>query len=645
MVALGISRAQPGPATSPLQTLTDLATLRSKELQNAEQANKLRALQSVGQDIATGGNVWANPGIGYLPEVGNMITNRDQAFVNMSHVRAQMTDEASTALGKDMIQLALDPNPTMERWNAIVQAHAEGLTDPLSKANYLARAQDQGRSMLDGLPTAAQMQANPALAQQARDRLKNNILGQVIGSVGDWNAMQSGLTGGPMILTSKDVPYLRPIGGPPGSLVPVSPGGGTPIGGIPPTTTPPVGTAPGAAPAAGGAPANALAPPPSDGSPSYAPGAVTSQPLAPMPVPGAGGGAVTPPPAGSAPQPPPPAPAPGGGGVVPPAGGTGAAPAGAAAAQGGGGTTVQLPSGVTLYDQQRATPEGVPISSADGTPLWTGNLAGRGPQPTGFNLNHEPLWGGQESRVHQSQDVFAKEIEPKFEDAQQILQQTAAVRDAYNTFKRAGGWAQPGPGLTARIDLINKMNVLAGMLHVEGIGGDAASASFQDLQKLQNRMGFAVAESLGHSREAYATVAAATASVPGTESTFTGGQMVNRMIEAQAQRDIEQYQYWSAYGSANQGSFVGANEQFMRDHNPTAVTGKVLQEFGLGPTGFAGGTSQQTNDNIYNAMRKGYITRDQAKNLLAGRGINQPEQRMPGGGVYAPIRPGPPRAE
>lgn len=642
MVALGISRAQNTGAApvSPLQTLNDFAQLQGRLLQNRQTAQKLQAYQSVGQDIATGGDVMRNPGIAYLPEVGNMIVNRDQALVNMAHVRAEMTDEASTALGKDMIQLALDPNPSMERWNAIVQAHAEGLTDPLSRATYLARAQDQGRSMLDGMPTPEEMQANPAVAQQARDRLRNNIMGQVIGSVGSWDAMQSGLTGGPMLMTSKDVPYIRPLGQP-GALVPVTPGGGTPIAGIPPQTTMPVGTAPGEG-GGGAAPVavspNALAPPVPDtgNAATYGPGAVTAQPLGPMPsptaapapaaapVPVAGGGGA----------------AAGGGGVTPPAAPAAAPVAGAP--QGGGGP-VTLPSGVTLYQNQRATAQGIPISSADGSPLWTGSLGGRGPQPVGFNLNHDPLWGGQESRVRQSQETFDKEIEPKFDDAQQIVQQTAAVRDAYNTLQRAGGWTSPGVGLGARIDLINKINVLKNLMHLPG-DDLPETASYQDLQKLQTRMGFAVAEQLGH-REAFQTIRAATSAVPGTEATFTGGQMINRMIEAQAQRDIEQYQYWSAYGSANYGSFAGANEQFMRDHPPTAVPGKVLQEFGLGPTGFAGATSQQTNDNIWNAYKNGYITRDQAKNLYAGRGANQPEQQLPGGGVYSPIRPGPPRAE
>lgn len=564
---------------SPLSMLNDFAQLQGRMLDNQNRARDLQAYDSLGQTIATSppdqlyDNLRRNPGLARHPDVITNIANAGLATTHIAQAQQEMTDDASKAWGTSLAQIYNSPNPSQEQWDALVQARADTMADPVARNNFITHSYDIGRSIFAGATSP--------------DQVKQRILGQVTSSVGGWDAIQGGILGGPMT-TIGDRPFFRPLGGPPGTILPV-----TPTGTVGASPLQPLGSAFGASPAAMAPQPNALAPAaPADTGPSYAPGQVTVAPLQPP-------GATTAPTPAAAPGAP--APAPG----------------------------------------------GAPQMAADGT-MPPGSLAGKAldkplaPSPITGATGFDPaVQEAVTHRLEQFRDGDHGDLS-KFNAAQQITANTAYIRDAFNQLKQdPSGWMTSGPGATARADALRRINVIRGMLHMDPLS-PAAEGSFTELQKQQVQLGFtSLSQFFGHGREAAQTIETSLAAVPGGENSFFGGQLVNRTIEAMAEREMRRYKFMDQFQSENHGSLAGADEAFNAIDPAAGTANKVLGEFGLGPRGFEGATPQETDQNLQNAVRKGIITAQEGVNLRNHRPADwkQTETRLPGGGVSAPIPP------
>lgn len=581
-----VSRGQnTGAVQSPLSMLNDYAQLQGRLLDNQNKTQDLRAYDSLGQTIATSppeqlyDNLRRNPGLARHPEVITNIANAGLATTNIAKAQQEMTDDASKAWGTSLAQIYNSPNPTQEQWDALVQARADTMADPVARNNFITHSYDIGRSIFAGATSP--------------DQVKQRILGQVTSSVGGWDAIQGGIYGGGVIDLGNGRFAFRPLSGPQGTVLPLQPTGGV---GTSPMT--PLGAPFGASPAAiAPAQPNALAPAaPADTGPSYAPGQVTVAPLA---APGATPAAA-----------PAPAPAPAPGSAAP------------------------------------APQPTVPVATSDNKPLYTGNLAGRADadiasrNPTTGEVTYATP--GTAEAVKERVNQYSNEDLQNFRAAQQVTGQTAQIRQDFNELQQAGGWDAPGSGLPNRIEIVNRINTLKNLLHISGDTLNPQTASYAELEKMQTTLGFtALNQFFGMGRETLGAMQTALKAVPGVESTFLGGQLVNRMIEVLAQRQVDHYHYLTAYGSANGWNMIRADDDFAREHPITDTINHVLSsEFGLGPKGFTGATPQETDANIGRALQNGYITPQTAINLRRGRPANwqQTETRVPGG-VSAPVPP------
>lgn len=573
-----VSRGQnTGAVQSPLSMLNDYAQLQGRLLDNQNKTQDLRAYDSLGQTIATSppeqlyDNLRRNPGLARHPEVITNIANAGLATTNIAKAQQEMTDDASKAWGTSLAQIYNSPNPTQEQWDALVQARADTMADPVARNNFITHSYDIGRSIFAGATSP--------------DQVKQRILGQVTSSVGSWEAIQGGILGGPME-TIGDRPFFRPLGGPPGTILPV-----TPTGTVGASPLQPLGSAFGASPSAMTPQPNALAPQPAAPTgPDYGPGAVTTSPL----------------------QPP------------------GSAPA----------TTTAAP-GVTPPPTAPAAPQ----MAADGT-MPPGSLAGKSldkplaPSPITGSTGFDPaVQEAVTHRLEQFRDGEHGDLS-KYTAAQAITQNTAYIRDAFNRLQQAGGWMTPGPGETARFDAIRRINVIRQALGMDPLS-KAAEADFTELQKQQVILGFqSLSQFFGHGREAAQTIETGMHAVPGAENSFLGGQLINRSIEAMAEREMRRYKFMDQFQAENHGSLSGADEAFNAIDPAAATATKVLSEFGMGPNGFRGATAADTQANITGAYNKGYLSWDEADNLLHGRPADwkQTERKVPGG-VVAPIPP------
>ena len=645
------SGAYPPEYATPMGQLGQAVQIQHGLIENRRAQQTLQAQQRAGEVMATSSpeNMFSNLAqsgvLGFVPEVGNMVTNRDNALSEINQRSTIQSTNASQAWIKTASAYAMTDNPTEEGFESIRRQFADNIADPNGRANFLRYSQDAGEALFGGLPSADAMAADPSLAARAREQLKNRAMGQIAGAVGTWDALSQFGLGGPMTTSDQGVTTYRPLSGPPGTIQQVDIQQ-TPLAGIPAQQPSPLGAAPpaaapAAAPAAPVAP-NALQPtsplPPAD---QYQPGQVQASPLAPLPMPAPAaspaaqapaptaapvttspGAAVAsgqggPPPrnmpagweqgspwaAAPAAQAPPPA-------AAPPAGGGPAAPAAAAAPTRASGP------GVSQYQQ---TPQGVPIAISDGKPLYApGSLRGGSPAPPAHTSMGAPLWQQYQKQVDDAGKKF-DEVSAQEDASQKLLAQATQVRDAFNTLRQGGGLTAPGTGLPARVDAIRSWNQMMDLMG-RPESKVREEAAYTELQKVQTQMGFtALRQFFGVSREAMQTVQTSLNAVPGGSNTFVGGQLVNRMIEAFAQRSSDQYRYENQYMLENYGSAINADIKFAQEHPITDMVNGVLKEFGMTATGFNGATRAETANNLRTATRAGYITPQQAQDLWEGK--------------------------
>jgi hypothetical protein len=107
------------------------------------------------------------------------------------------------------------------------------------------------------------------------------------------------------------------------------------------------------------------------------------------------------------------------------------------------------------------------------------------------------------------------------------------------------------------------------------------------------------------------TIERSMTAVPGIDNTFLGGQLVNRVIEGLAQRQIDEYNYIRDYGAANHGNMLGAEADFAATHPIRGLEDRILSEFGLGESGFVSPAA------VMQAHTRGYLTDQQAQDQLA----------------------------
>lgn len=623
LTALSIGRAsqQPAPYQNPFAVLTDFAHMQKAEQDVLQQKRSMQAQKELGETIAStpdrtqlAGKLLNHWGIAYHPELGNMITAADERMAQIYATQQTSTHQATQGLGKAMLRFALDPNPSSELFDSIVDQEAANTHDPAVRANLYKWAREAKEGLTMGLPSREEMLSDPTAAARARAIVQRRVTGLNAAAFGTWDAAQTAYGGGRLHEiggalyreslarpgTVEQVRTQRPGAFPPApSEVPPPPGAAA---GAPPNALSPP---PAGAPGAGAPPPLAMPPPPAPdtgppaGAPAnYAPGAVTTEPLGP---PGET------PPAAAAPAPPAPAPA------------APAAPLVAPKVAPDDPSKIIWGPGASSHSLSN----GVPISQVDGRLLYRPGVLAQH-TPSGEKADGTPTWGDQQIKVDTLSKEFAEKDPTHFANAAQITQAASSLRNAYNHLQHSGlSWTKPGPGLPAKMDIYRTLNSIR-----ELVGGQAdikelqAEAAFGDLQKTAIRLGFsAVNTFFPGQREAMQTIQTALNAVPGIHNTFLAGQLLTRTLEALAQREMDQYQFKTQFAKENRGNLIGWDIAFNRRHPPAKVAEDVLSEFGLGKDGFGRGAAGAAR--IKEAVDNKLLTWEQGRDALAGREIGE----------------------
>jgi hypothetical protein len=631
LTALSIGRAsqQPAPYQNPFAVLTDFAHMQKAEQEVVQQKRTMQAQKELGETIAStpdrtqlAGKLLNHWGIAYHPDIGNMITAADERMAQIYATQQTSTHQATQGLGKAMLRFALDPNPSSELFDSIVDQEAANTHDPAVRANLYKWAREAKAGLTMGLPSREEMLSDPTASARARAMVQQRVTGLYASSFGTWDAAQAAAVGGRIHVigdsiyreslarpgTIEQVRTQRPGAfPPPPSEVPPPPGAAAvpPPGaaaGPPNALSPP----PGGAPAPGGAPPLAMPPPPAPdtgppaGAPAnYAPGAVTTEPLGP---PGET------PPAAAAPAPAAPAPAP------------------AAAAQLVAPKVAPDDPNKFIWGpgaSSHSLSNGVPISQVDGRLLFRpGTLARH--RPYGETAHGTPQWREDQPKVDGLMKEFTEKDPTHFANAEQITQAASSLRNAYNHLQYSGlDWTKPGPGLPAKMDIYRTINSIRELVGAPSdLKALQAEASFADLSKTAIRLGFsAVSTFFPGQREAMQTIQTALNAVPGIHNTFLAGQLLTRTLEVLAQRQMDMYAFKSQFSKENRGNLIDWDIAFNQRHPPSKVAEDVLSEFGLGKDGFGKGAAGAAR--IKEAVDNKLLTWDQGRDALAGREIGE----------------------
>jgi hypothetical protein len=538
---------------------------------------------------ASGYSAWVPEIAEAYTRMGETAARTAQAYAATGRTYQEIGESAMQTIGKAAMALpGTDPNT----WNRQMEA---------ARRIALANTPIERRAIVNGMiddfweGVYGGTDGNPEL-------VKKNILGLTarFGVHPDDLAPQ---LGGP-ITWEEGRPFLRPYGQPPGTITRAQiadpyglqpPGAGPPVAGpeqapqagLPPVERTPLAAPPGAPPTVpptGPLGTSPAAPPPPGsyvapaGPPTLTPptGPPALPPQTPLP-----GGAV------AAPLPPPTAPTP----AVP------VAPA---------------PPAPPTHDT--TTRQAIPNATSDGRPLWTGTLTGKAiPGPVSFKqttgeATYDP---GVQRQIDARGEEFAKDDRSRFDSAQLVLGQAQQIREALNQLQRHGGWLAPGPGLQYRANLLKEINSLRQVVNLPPIAASDI-AEFENFQKQSTTLGFTnLTQFFGRGREAMQTIERSMTAVPGIDNTFLGGQLVNRVIEGLAQRQIDEYNYIRDYGAANHGNMLGAEADFAATHPIRGLEDRILSEFGLGESGFVSPAA------VMQAHTRGYLTDQQAQDQLA----------------------------
>lgn len=632
-VALGINPAMQQQNTiNPLEIANSLVNIQKGQNEIQIQRNTIAARNGLSDLIAStppdqlAARLAASPFSAWFPDLAETYTRMDQmraqtrlagaeterAQAQTSQIGQQIGDTALEHAGQLMPTLMVSPP---DQWNDKIAAAREQVmaTTPDAQKASVGQGFD---SMVRGL-----MVGVDPTDPNAPNILNRNVIGTSgrFGLKPDDFSVQSG---GTMHMGPDGRMYFQKFGST--TMTPMAPSGG--LG----TITPFVPVGPGGistTPGAGGGVMGTTAPPPL----GSGPGSLGQQP-APQPAP-----QVAPQPQQPAAQPAPaPAPAP----QPAPQPQQPAAPPPAVQPQ----PTVQQPAtarpavgppnasgpGVSAP----VTANGITYAMSDGKPLYTGSLAGRAKTPPA-NINPTTNTAsydtGVQAQITAANEHFANVDQPRFDQLSQTLAQTEQIRSATRNLSAVGGLATPGAHMDQRMALVNGYNTLRTILGDQSETPElSAEASFVELHKqISNLASSTVMQNFPGGREAVAYLNNAMRSVPGVNNTAMSIQLLNRTIEATAQRQADEYRYIQDWSAGNHGNIIDARAAFAAEHPVNEMMDKVLSEFGLGPRGWTGATGAETRQNIVNAYKNHLVSWDQASDALNGkpmRGMTEGQQ-------------------
>lgn len=626
-VALGINPAMQQQSTiNPLEIANSLVNIQKGQNEIQVQRNTIAARNGLSDLIAStppeqlAARLAASPFSAWYPELAELYTHIDQmrAQTGLAVAETGRTQAQTSQIGQEIGDTALSHAgqlmPTLmvtppDQWNDKIASAREQVmatTPDAQKASVGAGFDSMVRGLMVGVdPT------DP----NAPNILNRNVIGTA-GRFGlkpdDFNVQ----SGGTMHMGPDGRMYFQQFGSttmtpmaPSGGLgtitpfVPVGPGGisTTPGGGggvMGTTAPPPMGSGPGSLgqqPAPQPAPQVAPQPQQPTTQPAPAPTPAPQQPAAPPPV-------VQPQPTVQQP----------------------AAARPAAAPPNASGPGVAAP----------VTVNGVTYATSDGKPLYTGSLVGRAKTPPS-NIN--PTYNtaeydkGTQHAIDVAQEHFSSVDQPRFDQLSQTLAQTEQIRAATRNLSAVGGLATPGVHMDQRMALVNGYNTLRTILGDQSETPElSAEASFVELHKqIANLAGSSAMANYSGGREAVAYLNNALRTVPGVNNTAMSIQLLNRTIEAVAQRQGDEFRYIQDWSAGNHSNIIDARAAFAAEHPVNEMMDKVLSEFGLGPKGWAGATGADTRNNIVNAYKNHLVSWDQASDALNNkpmRGMTEGQQ-------------------
>lgn len=288
-------------------------------------------------------------------------------------------------------------------------------------------------------------------------------------------------------------------------------------------------------------------------------------------------------------------------------------PVAAPAIAGGGGLALPVNATQTSPVANNVAGDGKPLVDSSGAAGGAASPAvGRGTGLGGVNIL-SPIQMDQAKAL--ATDYSGPGLRA-FQSSQQALGSLTYMDAAFDNMVKAGGMLVPGAAAGFRTELGKFVNTIAQVTGKSPPFDPSAVASVEDINKETKRMGAMVTtQFFGGSHEAAQTIQNMTSSVPSIDNTYLGGKVITDGIRAQLQRVIDQRNFenqWQA-DPRNQGSLVGADEEFNAQHPAEDYAKQVLGKYGLGANGF---TSPEA---VGKAVQSGYLTRTQARTILSSQ--------------------------
>lgn len=139
-----------------------------------------------------------------------------------------------------------------------------------------------------------------------------------------------------------------------------------------------------------------------------------------------------------------------------------------------------------------------------------------------------------------------------------------------------GGWAAPGAGANARLEIGKSLNQVSGLFGGQPVVDPEKVGSWELLNKQTKLMGMQVINAyFGGSREAASIINGATSAVPNAENSYLGFRMVSSGIEQDLQRQRDLYEFKAQRLSAGQ-PLATAETDFNKAHPVAEYTTRAI---------------------------------------------------------------------
>lgn len=195
-------------------------------------------------------------------------------------------------------------------------------------------------------------------------------------------------------------------------------------------------------------------------------------------------------------------------------------------------------------------------------PMPNGQLSVQG-GPPGMNGKLPPvqIGPGQEENIKELAQEYATTDRKQYEGAQQSLLQLDQQDHNIATLNQNGGWSVTGAGNQTRLEWAKGINSAFQAMGIKPLFDPSKVGSWEDAEKLETQLAFAQAKQLG-SREAMQIVQMSRAATPGAENTPQGYQAVSAGVREMNTREIDLYNFRTAWFDHNGGNLLGADTAF-----------------------------------------------------------------------------------